>query len=180
MVPITAAKMKLDGPHSEMDQRVMAALSRNFEQQKTLDGPREIDLFTDDIKALENQRAFKARFGFVLGRRGRQAMFEVIDTYDLTDDEVKALHRVGCFDWDGHTLRVTGKKWIGLVGSLYLLMISIFSIATLVTIMKIPEQAYRVSTALWIALVILLLFGAWIYRLFIRPFRLFKIRKIND
>jgi len=94
VVPITKARLKLGGPPTEIDQKLLASLNRRIQEDAQRTGPREIDLFTDDIKALESQSLFKSRFGFVLGRRGREAIFEMIDRYDLTDDEVKALHRI--------------------------------------------------------------------------------------
>lgn len=157
VVPITKARVKLDGPPTEIDQKLLASLNRRIQEDAQRAGPREIDLFTDDIKALESQKFFKSRFGFVLGRRGREAVFEVMDRYDLTDDEVRALHRVGCFDWNGQTLRVSGKRWIGFAGSFYLMGIALMAAIVGLGLSSVPEEMWRQRLALWSTLIALLL-----------------------
>lgn len=181
VIPISRAKIRLESPHSEVDQRILEALQRSVSEAETRSrGPREIELFADDIKALESQRFFKKRFGFTLGRRGREALFEVIDQYDLTDEEVRALNRVDCFDWDGKTLRVSVNRWIGLMGSLYVAGMFLMSVLLSSAISLNPNHIWRVEAALWLALSLTVFATAWIYRQFLAPFRLFRRRRIVE
>ncbi len=99
-----------------------------------------------DIKALDSEFWFRQRFGFALGRRGRLAMFEFIDQYDLTDDEVRKLARAKCISWDGHTLRVTPSKMLLATGSFYLLALGFY--VALITLLTFVAGS-RLDSAGW-------------------------------
>lgn len=180
VVPLTRARMPLEGPPAEVDARLIEMLNRRMDRDEAeRSRAREIELSSEDLKALQSEQLFKARFGFALGRRGRQSLFEVIDRYDLTDAEVRALDRVGCFDWDGHTLRVRARKWIGFAGILYLAVIAIITALAASAIASLAKAAWQPRAVLWAILVALLLIGMMIYKLYLMPFQLFGRRRIG-
>lgn len=180
VVPLTRAKMPLEGPPAEVDARLVEMLNRRLDREEAERArAREIELSSEDLKALQSEQQFKARFGFALGRRGRQSLFEVIDRYDLTDAEVRALDRVGCFDWDGHTLRVRARRWIGFAGIAYLTVITLLAVLAGAAIASLGKAAWQPRAILWSILVALLLIGMMVYRLYLMPFQLFGSRRIG-
>jgi hypothetical protein len=86
--------------------------------------PGHIKVSERDLKAIEDEFWFKLRFGFTLGPRGRIAMFDAIDQYDLSDAEVRRLRRAGCIKWDGHTLRIRSSKSMLVAGYFYLVLLA--------------------------------------------------------
>lgn len=89
-------------------------------------GKSEFHVSEADLKALGSEFWFKQRFGFTLGRRGRLALFEVIDDYDLTDAEVRSLARSKCIAWDGQTLRIRSSKLLAAFGIYNFLVIAAY------------------------------------------------------
>jgi len=106
VVQFRRTRISVDSDPAVVDHQLMEKIKRRLQMPADQTGPREIELIADDLKSLESESYFKKRFGFALGRRGRLALFEVIDRYDLTSDEVKALYRVGAITWDGQRLRM--------------------------------------------------------------------------
>lgn len=117
VIPFPGRAIKKGESTSQVDQAVLKALERRLNE--TAEKSNEIVVFDHDIRAIENEEVFRKRFGFALGRRGRTAMFEVIDQYDLTDGEVRRLYRAGCVRWDGKTLQISANKLFLYTGWIY-------------------------------------------------------------
>lgn len=103
VVPLMSKRVVANMQQIEIDPDVLTALQIQMKQSvKRLGGPsvKEIDLYADDLRSVESESYFKQRFGFALGRRGRIAVIEVMDEYDFSSAEIKALYFVGSLSWD--------------------------------------------------------------------------------
>jgi|GEM_PF-2842011 len=176
VVQFPRTRIQVDSDTAVVDQELLDRIKRRLQIPASQDGPREIEVFADDLLALESEKHFKSRFGFVLGRRGRIALFDVIDQYDLTSDEVKALNRVGAIAWDGQQLRIGTQKWVGYAGFFYLFLIALFWVPAAIAFVHAPNDALRSQAVLFAVLVTLTLWAGWIYNAFIRPFRIYARR----
>jgi hypothetical protein len=99
------------------------------------------ELSESDHRALVDEAYFKKRFGFALGKRGRQALLEVIDLYDLSDHEVRRLNRFDCFRWDGHTLHIHGSWLLAATGTFYIVCLGLFGLACGLALAVLPSDA---------------------------------------
>ena len=176
IVRFRGAKVPLSDASMEIDNEIIHALGRHLEDALPDLDRYEIELCAEDILAIESEKAFKSRFGFALGRRGRIALFDLIDRYDLTGDEVKALYRVGALTWDGSTLRVKGKYWARFAGLYYLLILGIMTYGAATLILRLPQNAilHRFEALAMFTLFIAL--AVAVYRVFFKPFNFFRRR----
>ena len=126
--PITGGYLKKGVSHVEIERHVLAHIRKNLMEVPDLvtrsSEADSIKLTPSDIKAIDNEYWFKIRFAFALGPKGRRAMFEAIDQYDLSDEEVRKLHRAGAITWDGQTLRIKASKAMMRLGWFYIALIS--------------------------------------------------------
>ena len=171
IIPIRAGKLSVSGSETDIDQHVMAALGRHFKEVSSSRSSRNIELYSDDLQSIESERAFRARFGFSLGRRGRIALFDVMDTYDLTSEEVRSLYKAGLLSWDGQSLRVGGRRWIGLVGAVYLLGICALAAPFMLALFATEPNELLRRAALSAALAVLGGLSAFVYRQYLMPFQ---------
>lgn len=98
------------------------------------------ELSESDHQALVDEAYFKKRFGFALGKRGRQALLEVIDLYDLSDHEVRRLNRFDCLRWDGHTLHIHGSWLLAATGTFYIVCLGLFGLACGLALAVLPSD----------------------------------------
>ena len=176
IIQLSRAKIELAGTNVEIDEGIIRALGRHLHNTQPRIGPHEIELCSDDIMALESEKEFKKRFGFTLGRRGRIALFDVIDRYDLTSDEVKALFRLGALTWDGSTLRVEGRHWTRFVGISCLLALGFLACCVAIVLLRLPRDAILQRFEALAILTVLIALAAAAYRAFVKPFSLFRRR----
>lgn len=70
----------------------------------------------EDHEALESERAFRRRFGFVVNRAQRQRVLELKYADDLTDNEIRQLRRSASLDLKSNPARNTASpllQWFG-------------------------------------------------------------------
>lgn len=177
VISITKASVRTEGDSVVVDRQIQEALGRYIQEGGEVQGSREIELYADDQRALESESHFKARFGLTLGRRGRIALFEAIDRFDLTSEEVKVLHRVGAIDWDGQTLWVGARAWIGRLGTAYSIGIGLLGLLATLAFLAAPREAFGEYALLCGVLSLIVVAEVWIYKEFIWPFQLLRQRR---
>jgi hypothetical protein len=140
---------------------------------------RNIELNEEDMLCLNSEKNFKARFGFVLGKRGRLAVLDLADQYDLTNNEVKSLNQIGAFSWNGTKLTVKLRKWVGVIGFIALIIPIIYTAMLIFAIVSVPHEDWQQKLALYAFLGVFSFFIGWVYRLLLYPFFMFSRRKIK-
>ena len=167
----------VDAEQAHVDEQVTAALGRHFKAVQERTGPREIELNTEDLKALESERDFKSRFGFSLGPRGRAALFEVILELDLTTDEVKSLHRIGAIRWDGHRIRIVNRPALMWFGAFYLALVLIFGFMVFALVIVSPANVPKDRAVLSVVIAVITLTAYGLYSYFIWPCQVIRSRR---
>lgn len=163
----------------EVYEGLMQAISRAAQSQT---GPdmRDIDLYADDLKSIESEAFFGQRFGFVLGRRGREAVINIMDEYDFTSAEIKALYMVGSMRWDGRRLSFKNVIWLKLLGAFQILLLVPFLALFMAIILANDDAAWHIRLSLVIVLTALIYAVHWVHRTFIAPFRALRRRVERD
>lgn len=178
VVEFPRSRIQVHSDQPNVDPATLAQIGRAVNERLAKDGSREIEIFAEDQKALESEDHFKKRFGFALGRRGRIALFEVIDQYDLTSDEVRSLHRVGAIHWNGEHLDIGANKWIGFYGATTAtVLFAVAGIPLAYALLTIPSGQPLKQFVLLSAFSGVVLLCSTIYRSMIRPFRLTASRR---
>lgn len=180
LIPFSRRNIVSDNP-AEMDNEIEKFFGNYLNNRSESSQNRQLELYDDDFRALENETYFKKRFGFAYGRRGRLAVFDLIYTYDLTNDEVRSLYRIGLLNWDGNKLRVTS-NWTSRFTMVfwYFYLIFILLLTGLVAHALLATQPivnFKQSGILWILFGALTLLTSWIHIRFLRPFKVLKNRQ---
>lgn len=139
----------------------------------------DLGLYADDLSSIESEEFFGHRFGFVLGRKGREAVIRLMDEYDCTSAEIRALHLVGSLRWDGQMLRFKNVGWLKLLGVQQIAILTCFMILFFVVLMINQEAAWNVRLSLVMLTVTLMFCLQWVHRTFLMPFRALKRRVVT-
>lgn len=154
----------------EFSKRIVKALDRSSRRQCS-PSMRDVDFYADDLLSLEKEDAFGQRLGFALGRRGREAVIRLMDEYDCTDTEIRALHMVGSLRWDGQTLRFKHVFWLKLLGVVQMGCLSLGVLLLLLLIWVNEDAAWHVRLSLVIVMTVLMYCLTWVHRTFFVSFR---------
>ena len=165
---------------TEVDEGILRSLGKMIDEIPKPEAERQLELNKHDLLCLEDEKHFKARFGFALGKRGRLAILDFVDQYDLTNAEVKSLHNISAFKWNGQKLTVKLHNWVGILG-IFFLFIPLFYIALVIwAIMATSTEAWQNRLMLFLFLSVFTFFAGWIFRALINPFLMFWRRsKVN-
>jgi hypothetical protein len=168
-------RAEIPASDGELTSQVTDALNAVARQQSRtpLD---DLDFYEDDLKSIESEKFFGRRFGFVLGRRGREAVIRLMDEYDCTSAEIRALHLVRSLHWDGQMLRFKNVGWLKMLGVLQIAVLTFFTVLFFVVIMINQEAAWHIRLSLVMIAVTLMICLQWVHRTFIMPFRALKRR----
>ena len=184
VVPIDWHRRDDQMPAIEMDEAVIAALVRRMPETphiRTQAKRCSVDLCADDLHSIESEVHFGKRFGFVLGRRGRTAVIKVMDDYDFSSAEIKALYMVGSLRWDGETLRFKYVRSLRLLGAVQVVLLGLLLLAFLIGLALKPEAPWDARLTLLIVSSVLIFCIHWAHKTFILPFRgLRRQRKPGD
>lgn len=160
---------------TEVYESLLQAINRTAQRQTRPD-MRDIDLYTDDLNSIESEAFFGQRFGFILGRRGREAVINVMDEYDFTSAEIKALYMVGSLRWDGRRLSFKYVIWLKLLGAFQMLLLAPFLALFLAIILANDDAAWHIRLSLVIVLTVLIYAVHYVHSTFIMPFRALRRR----
>jgi len=131
---------------------------------------------SEDQKSIDSEEAFVARFGFSMGRKKRKALFELIETHDLSDKEIKAIHRIGSFIWDGNKLRVGIAGWVFMQGFAQLGIVLNYALIfglLMVFLEKTTLLQHTISITMFLVIVA---FGAFLSNLYLKPYQIIQQR----
>jgi len=138
--------------------------------------PEKTEFTVEEQKLIEIESQFKAQFGFSLGKKGRQAFLKLIHRYDFSNEEIKAIKRIGRIDWDGQSLRVSISPFVVLHGlfqiSLIVLLISIFFLAFLLA----PNPSLEAIILVAVIVSVLGFLGYWTKNLYLSPYNYIQKR----
>ncbi|MBS0290884.1 MAG: hypothetical protein JSS07_12730 [Proteobacteria bacterium] len=73
-------------------------------------------LDTEDQAAIASETRFLQRFGFDACRARRRLVLEFKHVADVTDREIKHLHRVGCLCFRGQGIRISASAFVAAYG----------------------------------------------------------------
>lgn len=173
VVPLRGKSFPIEGAAADVDEAVLGLLTNVLQEQKhTEKGPAmsKIDLYADDLLSVESESYFRNRFGFALGRRGRIALMQFMDEFDLSSDDIKALQRIGSISWNGHQLRIRGEGWLKFLGTAQILVLLALLLPFLATFL-LHAEATQIQQILLLAVSATLIGGALcVHRLYIAPF----------
>jgi hypothetical protein len=155
IIPFPTTRIQVTNNLSDVDKALIQSLGRvvaESVEMKQNQSTRNIELNEEDMLCLNNEKHFKARFGFVLGKRGRLAVLDLVDQYDLTNNEVKSLDQIGAFSWDGVKLTVKLRKWVGVIGFIALVIPIIYTAILIWAIVSVPHEDWQQKLALYVFL----------------------------
>lgn len=138
--------------------------------------PKKAKFNEEDQKSIDSEKAFVSRFGFSLGRKKREALFELIERHDLSDKEVKAIHSIGSFEFDGKNPKLGVSKWIFIQGFVQLGIV--LKLALLFAFLFIfIEKTTIYQHALSLTMLLLVTgFSAFMSNLYVKPYRIIQER----
>jgi len=125
---------------------------------------------------IQDEANFKSRFGFSLGKKGREALFDLMKRNDLSDEDLKSIKRIGYVSWNGNSLKVGIDKLTVFFGFFLLTLFTIFAFtAALVLIFK-PETSINITAQLSLIYLFLVLVLTWISKLYLKPYQIIQER----
>jgi len=138
--------------------------------------PKKIEFDSKAQKAIDSEIAFVDRFGFSMGRKKRKALFELIERHDLSDKEIKAIHRIGSFEWDGERIKIGVAGWIFMQGIAQLGIVLIYALifgVLLIFFEKTTLFQHVLSTTIFFGIVG---FGAFVSHIYLTPYKIIQQR----
>jgi hypothetical protein len=138
--------------------------------------PKKSKFNLDDQKAIDSEIAFVDRFGFSMGRKKRKALFELIERHDLSDKEIKAIHCIGSFVWDGERLKIGVAGWIFMQGFAQLGIVLIYALIfgfLMIFFEKTTLFQHVLSITMFLGIVG---FGAFVSHLYLTPYKIIQQR----
>ena len=179
VISLSRRNIESDNP-AILDDEIKKILGDHIKKASEPSQSRQLKLYDDDLRALESEAYFKKRFGFAYGRRGRLAVFDLIDAYDLTNEEVRSLNRIGMLKWDGQNLTVKNNlasRFTMFSGFFYLMILLALEALIIYGLMVLtPINNFQEWVLLSVLLGLLALFTSWLYSHFLRPFNILKKR----
>lgn len=128
------------------------------------------DAWTEQDKAaLHDERAFKARFGFVRNRRDRERLIRFKHTRDLTDDEIRALQHVGQLMFKDHGVVLVSLPWMAAFGYLAIGMIALLTADAWARVTQFAHPSVFMLLKLMAVTLVLLGMGMMVHYTHIRP-----------
>ncbi len=138
---------------------------------------RRVTEFSDsNYEALHNERLFKRRFGLITGFREREALFNLIERYDFSDQDIKTINRIGSFGWNGTNFKIGVSGWVLLQGFSQLGVIVFHTLIFGLLFIWFPAPSIEKSGLLFVMIVLLLLFGAFVSNLYLKPYQIIQKR----
>jgi hypothetical protein len=138
--------------------------------------PKKSKFNLEDQKAIDSEIAFVDRFGFSMGRKKRKALFELIERHDLSDKEIKAIHSIGSFVWDGERIKIGVAGWIFMQGFAQLGIVLIYALIfglLMIFFDKTTLFQHVLSITMFLGIVG---FGAFVSHLYLTPYKIIQQR----
>jgi hypothetical protein len=138
--------------------------------------PKNASFSLDDQKSIENESDFKSRFGFTLGPKQRKALFDLIERHDLSDSDIKAINRIGSFNWDGENLKIGIAGWILTQGLIQLVIVILYIILISLLLVSTSDGSFYQYSLLTLMLFGLLTFASVISYLYLKHYQVIQSR----
>lgn len=138
--------------------------------------PKKAKFNQEDQKSIDSEKAFVARFGFSLGKKKREALFELIERHDLSDKEVKAIHSIGSFEFDGKNPKLGVSKWIFIQGFVQLGIVLKFALLFAFLFIFIEKTTFYQHALSLTMLLLVTGFSAFVSNLYVKPYRIIQQR----
>lgn len=137
-----------------------------------------------DSTALENERFFAYRFGFVATRGVRQKIIEFQNRYDFSDNEIRWLKRAGHLGTSRKELIIDSSRLMPIAGWIQMTILSLVCVSAILLLGFSPSPEWKRSLG-QVAIGGLWLFvGIFLFRNFVAPWQTLKrsgaIPKIRD
>ena len=94
----------------------------------------------EDHEALESERVFRRRFGFVVNREQRTRVLELKYTDDLTDNEIRQLRRAASLDLKSSPARNTASPLLQWFGYALVAMVGLQMLLGILAVIRADER----------------------------------------
>lgn len=137
-----------------------------------LESERHDDDELSDERVMENERAFKRRFGFLWPPSQRRALIELKRKLELTDSEVKLLRWSGVLKRTPLGVTLTSGTWLALWGGVILIYLGLLFAAVFVAAWPALESGATISPRVGVATALLTAFFYLVWWFHIEPWRI--------
>ena len=133
------------------------------------DGRAEMTQAERDWVAVEDESVFFERYGFVWPRKYRELLIRMKWARDLTDEQIKILHRDGTLRREIGSVSLRPNRWLAIAGWLFFLYMSLPFAHLALTALRYHPDTLGKLLVVFAAGCVYLLMPAVIYRYWIEP-----------
>lgn len=166
VVPLRPAAPEQRAPDKEREDRV-EEMRRILSESDTQD-----DDELSDERVVENERAFKRRFGFVWPPAQREALIKLKQKKKLTDPEIKLLRWSGVLKRTPLGVTLTSAVWLALWGGVILAYMGLLFVAVFLAAWPALQSGTTISPRVGVAVALLVAFVYLIWWFHIEPWRI--------
>lgn len=125
-----------------------------------------------DRQAIDDERVFIARFGFDRPRRYRESLIKLKHTADLTDREIRLMHRTFSLRSDAQGVRLNASRGMAILGRVVLSFLCLQIVDAWALAKHAPLPAPMLAFRFSGLMIMFLAMGWFVHWVYIRPWQI--------
>lgn len=127
-----------------------------------------------DREALEEERAFRRRFGFTVNRARRGKVLDLKQQADLTDREIRMLWWTSNLDLNGDQAKITASRIVQVWGYIQMVVLGLLMLIGILKAVEATDRTVLQLVALTTAESIMTIVLLGVDYLYVRPYQILK------